>query len=612
MKTKRFLLVLLSVFSFWPSASVKGQTTTNNLVSNGGFETGDFTSWTLSGATSITNRGYVNYATIVDNGSAWGILPHAGSAAAYLATFGAPGYLSQTLSTAPEMAYMLTISFWVNNSLGDQNVFVASFNGTNIFAQTNLVANGWVNIQTNINIIGPTNGNSVLQFMFEDDEDALGLDDVSVSFVVSPPPAPTNLLAVAGYEQVALSWAPSAGATLYFVKRSTTSGAETNVAILYATNYTDTGLADSTKYYYVVTAANLYVGGTSSEVSATTLPPPPPYTYTTNNGAITITGYTGSGGAVTIPNTINGLPVTAIGSGAFQNCASLTSVTIPASVTNIADTAFQNCDSLFGVYFLGNAPSLGGPNVFSGDNNAIGYNAAGTTGWGLTFGGLTMVLANNTSINGTNHYAYGANLGWLDWRSDTIHGAVIGTNICSGYIYSANVGWINLGSGTPVNGLHYQNNSASDFGVNVDGSGNMSGYAYGANIGWITFEQTYGQPKVNLATGNLSGSVWSANCGWISLSNAVAYVQTAALQQSSPPGTPQLTSISVNGTTLTIQAVNGTASGQYVLLGTTNVALPLSQWTPILTNNFSSGGILNLSTNIINPAVPQQFYMLEQ
>jgi hypothetical protein len=90
---------------------------------------------------------------------------------------------------------------------------------------------------------------------------------------MSPPPAPTNLVAVAGYEQVALSWAPSAGATLYFVKRSTTSGAETNICILYATNYTDTGLADGTKYYYEVTAANLYVGGTSSEVSATTAPP---------------------------------------------------------------------------------------------------------------------------------------------------------------------------------------------------------------------------------------------------------------------------------------------------------------------------------------------------
>ena len=106
---------------------------------------------------------------------------------------------------------------------------------------------------------------------------------------------------------------------------------------------------------------------------------------------------------------------------------------------------------------------------------------------------------------------------------------VIGEYVCSGYIYSANVGWINLGSGSPTNQIHYQNHSATDFGVNQDGLGNLSGYAYGANIGWITFEQTYGQPKINLITGKLSGSVWSANCGWISLSNAVAYVQTDSI-----------------------------------------------------------------------------------
>ena len=67
--------------------------------------------------------------------------------------------------------------------------------------------------------------------------------------------------------------------------------------------------------------------------------------------------------------------------------------------------------------------------------------------------------------------------------------------------------------------------------MNNDGLGNLRGYAYGANIGWINFEQTYGQPKVNLLTGQLSGYVWSANCGWISLSNAVAYVQTDTIQQ---------------------------------------------------------------------------------
>ena len=145
-----------------------------------------------------------------------------------------------------------------------------------------------------------------------------------------------------------------------------------------------------------------------------------------------------------------------------------------------------------------------------------------------------------STINSTNNYAYGANIGWLNFVGDTNNGAVVGEYICSGYIYSANVGWINLGSGVPANQIQYQNNSATDFGVNQDGLGNLTGYAYGANIGWITFEQTYGHPKVNLLTGQLSGSVWSANCGWISLSNAVAYVQTDRIQKGAlaPDGLP--------------------------------------------------------------------------
>ncbi len=145
-----------------------------------------------------------------------------------------------------------------------------------------------------------------------------------------------------------------------------------------------------------------------------------------------------------------------------------------------------------------------------------------------------------TTIDATNRYAYAANLGWVDARGDTNNGAVIGEYVCSGYLYSANAGWINLGSGAPANQIQYQNNSATDFGVNQDGLGNLTGYAWGANIGWITFEPTYGQPRVNLLTGQLSGSVWSANCGWISLSNAVASVQTVAIQQGplAPDGLP--------------------------------------------------------------------------
>ena len=75
---------------------------------------------------------------------------------------------------------------------------------------------------------------------------------------------------------------------------------------------------------------------------------------------------------------------------------------------------------------------------------------------------------------------------------------------------------------------------------------------------------------------------------------------------------PQFTGISVSGTTLNLHATNGAAGGQYVLLGTTNLAASVSQWTPILTNNFDGSGNLNLSTNILNPAVGQQFFILKQ
>ena len=130
-----------------------------------------------------------------------------------------------------------------------------------------------------------------------------------------------------------------------------------------------------------------------------------------------------------------------------------------------------------------------------------------------------------TTIDLVNKYAYGANLGWMDWYADGANGAVISDYVCCGYIYAANVGWINLGSGSPANGIRYQNLSGSDFGVNNDGLGNLRGYAWGANVGWINFEST-GAPTVDLQSGKFSGYIWSANCGWISLSNAAAFVQT--------------------------------------------------------------------------------------
>lgn len=69
------------------------------------------------------------------------------------------------------------------------------------------------------------------------------------------------------------------------------------------------------------------------------------YTWTTDNGAITITGYIGSSADVTIPSTIAGLPVTAIGDLAFSG-DKVTSVTIPSSVITVGEAAFGYCPSL--------------------------------------------------------------------------------------------------------------------------------------------------------------------------------------------------------------------------------------------------------------------------
>lgn len=149
-----------------------------SVVQNGGFETGDFTDWTLteSGGTY----------SFVDDGSNTGISPHGGSYLAALGHPSSPGFLSQTLTTAPGQAYL--ISLWFNSPDVNQitggefpnnlpNEFKVSWGGATLFDQNNIPVWGWTNM---LFVVTASNTNTVLQFGERVDPWYLGLDDVNV------------------------------------------------------------------------------------------------------------------------------------------------------------------------------------------------------------------------------------------------------------------------------------------------------------------------------------------------------------------------------------------------------------------------------------------------
>ena len=92
-------------------------------------------------------------------------------------------------------------------------------------------------------------------------------------------------------------------------------------------------------------------GSLQTDETTQILPVEADFSFTTENGTVTITGYIGKGTEVVIPDAIDGNPVTMIAANAFKDRADITSVTIPESVTKIGPKAFYYCTSLATIYF---------------------------------------------------------------------------------------------------------------------------------------------------------------------------------------------------------------------------------------------------------------------
>lgn len=83
------------------------------------------------------------------------------------------------------------------------------------------------------------------------------------------------------------------------------------------------------------------------------------FDYSVHSGEVTIDAYTGGGGAVTIPATLGGYPVTTIGWRAFANCTGITAVTIPEGVKALDGYAFYDCTGLRSVTLPDSVTEIG-------------------------------------------------------------------------------------------------------------------------------------------------------------------------------------------------------------------------------------------------------------
>ena len=192
----------------------------------------------------------------------------------------------------------------------------------------------------------------------------------------------------------------------------------------------------------------------------------------------------------------------------------------------------------------------------SGTGTTVGATAAAIKG--SAAGGATVTLASPLALTFTP----------LSFAGDATHPAL--------YIAQISLGQLILSSST----ITVNNAGASPLGA---GTYSLIQVAAGGTISAGTPSVTVtGHGLVAGATASISVSGGSVN-----------------LVVSTTPSVPAINNVMLSGADMVFSGTNGTASGPYYVLTSTNVALPLTQWKSISTNNFVGGAFSFTATNAV-------------
>ena len=127
----------------------------------------------------------------------------------------------------------------------------------------------------------------------------------------------------------------------------------------------------------------------------------------------------------------------------------------------------------------------------------------------LFLSAFTATAANIDPSSDGSRFAWGENIGWINFAPQEMTGVTVTDTSLSGVAWGENIGWILL--------------SYETGGVVNDGNGNLSGYAWSENAGWIDFKPIkIGRRTVGVtidACGDFNGYAWGENVGWISFRN---------------------------------------------------------------------------------------------